>query len=192
MVVIPRLIDPDEALAKRLKAFAGTILWQRDGFRPDPPLMKRLARCRILDSSGPWDFAAQVHRAIRGKSLTGPVDPRYLLCRRFRELNYYLLADLPDGNGRPEEGEIRLENSRIRYRFDEDHLGVLLMRRGKLMGLAGFKQLWVNGEKILDCPGYFYARSRDGRPLGQTASPVTASFLPGAHRLKVNGSFRLF
>jgi hypothetical protein len=161
-LIIPRLTDPDEWTEKELRKLAKRkihLLWQRDGFRPDSTLMRELVKEKqavAIEPGSPAEFVASVYRQVYGETWIGDFNSPYVLSRKFTEMTYTLITNLPKSASSRSSGQITVDGRDIRYEFDEDHLGVLLHRKGKVLGAAGFKKLFMGNSLIAEGPGSFY------------------------------------
>jgi|GEM_PF-6076880 len=199
-LVIPRLTDPDDRLSAALQCMGagGTILlWQRDGFRPDPAGLTNLikaGRAIALDPGSPADFVRQVYGAIYRCEPKLDIQAPYHFTRHFRNMTYHLLADLEKQPTREMPERVRLENRLFSYRFDQDRLGVLLLDKGRLLGAVGFLSLATNGKALIDGAGTCYWLSLDSRDMGVSRSVLVFPQASGIYRIhseKSEGSWEL-
>ncbi len=170
-LVIPRLTDPNEGTQKKLRDLGKRkirILWQRDGFRPDCSLMRDLVEKKqavVIEPGSPAEFVGSVFRQIYGEIWIGDFNQPYVLSRKFKEMTYTLITNLPKSASSRSSGQIVLDGRDIRYEFDEDHLGVLLHHKGRVLGAAGFKKITQGTSLIAEGPGPFYLSALSGRCL---------------------------
>ncbi len=188
-LVIPRLIDPDDRLQATLRRLAthGTILlWQRDGFRPDPSVLTEMVeagKAMALEPGLPVDFVRQVYGAIYRREPKLDIQAPYHFTRHFRNMTYHLIADLEKQPTREMPERVKFENRLFSYRFDQDRLGVLLLNKDKLVGTVGFNGLTVDVRPLLDCAGTCYWLSLDSCSLDTSNSIWMFPQAPGCHKI---------
>jgi hypothetical protein len=186
-LIIPRLTDPNEKTQQNLRNLAKKkirILWQQDGFRPDPILMREMVAKKQavgIEPGSPAEYTETIFEQIYGKKWTADLNRPYVLSRKFKEMTYTLITNLPKSTSSRNSREITLAGREFNYDFDEDHLGVLLHHNGRLWGAAGFQKLSMDHTLIAEGPGSFYLLAFENNCL------LIIPQVPGRYR--INGKF---
>jgi hypothetical protein len=132
----------------------------------------------VIEPGSPAEFAGSVFHHLYGEKWIGDFNQPYVLSRKFKEMTYSLITNMPKSASSRSSGQIAVDGRDIRYEFDEDHLGVLLHHKGQVLGAAGFRKLYMGASLIAEGPGQFYLLILPGKCL------LIIPHAPGRYRFK--------